>query len=896
MHARHKTRTVKIIVSAIFTVFLLLPAPPVDAAYLEDVPQVLVQPDGTRIECFASGDEFYHWLHDADGFVIVRDPESGYWVWAEKEHGSIVATEHAVGRIPPDLLGLEPRILPDRTKQKSERLGRCTSPPVQPAPSTGTMENLVVFIRFSDESEFTQTISAYDSAFNSTVSGASSMKSYFKEASYNQLTINSSFYPSPPGSTVVSYQDGHPRAYYQPYHATENPSGYTEENQTEREHTLLKNAVASIAAQVPTALDIDADDDGYVDNVVFFIYGSADGWSDLLWPHRWVLYSQTAMINGARVWDYNFQLSSWLGVGVLCHEMFHSLGAPDLYHYYTNTSVHPAAKWDLMNINTEPPQHMTAYMKMRYGEWIDEIPEITTTGTYSLNPLTSSTNNAYIIASPNTVGEYFVIEYRRKTGTFENSLPGSGLIVYRINTARDGVGNKNGPPDELYIYRPGGSDTVNGSPDSAHLSLDIGRTQINDSTNPSSFLTDGSNGGLDIFDISSSGATISFTATVGLPDDFGISVSPSSQEVCRGSNAQFVVTVSQIGSFTGPVTLLSSGQPVGTTAGFNPNPVSATPGTSTYTVSNTINPSAGTSTITIIGNGSSGSHNDEVSLTLLSTPASTSLMTPSNGALNQATELTFTWGAVAGATSYTIQIDDDPNFGSVDHSATVPGTTYSGATLDQGATYYWRVLANNGCGAGTASLPFSLTITDGSTVCSNVLLEPGFESGSQSAWSESSTNGWPLVDAYHPRTGTYSSWLGGGNNETSLIWQSVAIDASASSASLSYWYAIYSEDSCGWDDGGLEINSTPVNGHIYDLCATNNTGSGWLQSGTVDLLSYAGASPTVRFYAATNESASSSLWVDDVVLEVCVPGTSPDMAFTDSFESGDTTSWSSTVP
>ena len=365
------------IAAAVVTVCHLIPASLVDAAYLEDVPQVLVQPDGTRIECFASGDEYYHWLHDAAGFVIVRDPDSGYWVWAEKNQGAIVATRHVVGRIPPELLGLEPRILPDRKHLKTDRLERFSSPPVQPAPSTGTMENLVVFIRFSDESEFTQTISAYDSAFNSTASGASSMKSYFKEASYDQLTINSTFYPSPPGSTVVSYQDGHPRAYYQPYHATANPTGYTAENQTAREHTLLKNAVASIATQVPAALDIDADDDGYVDNVVFFIYGSADGWSNLLWPHRWVLYSQTATINGARVWDYNFQLSSWLGVGVLCHEMFHSLGAPDLYHYYTNTSVHPAARWDVMNINMDPPQHMTAYMKMRYGEWIDDIPEIT---------------------------------------------------------------------------------------------------------------------------------------------------------------------------------------------------------------------------------------------------------------------------------------------------------------------------------------------------------------------------------------------------------------------------------------------------------------------------------------------------------------------------------------
>ncbi len=629
---------------------------------------------------------------------------------------------------------------------------------------------------------------------------------------------------------------------------------------------------------------------------MFFVYGSADGWSDLLWPHRWVLYSQTATINGARVWDYNFQLSSWLGVGVLCHEMFHSLGAPDLYHYYTNTSVHPAARWDVMNINMDPPQHMTTYMKMRYGDWIDEIPEITSNGTYTLNPVTSSTNNAYKIASPNTTGEYFVVEYRRKTGTFESSVPGSGLIVYRINTARDGFGNANGPPDELYVYRPGGSDTVNGSPDDAHFSLEVGRTQINDSTDPSSFLADSSNGGLDISDVSSAGDTISFTATVGLSDDFRISVSPESQEICRGSNAQYAVTVSQIGSFTGQVSLLSSGKPSGSTTGFSPNPVSATPGASTFTVSNTVNSPAGTTVITIIGTGSSGSHNDTLSLTVLPQPGVGSLLTPVNGAVNQSTTPTFAWSAVAGATSYTIQIDQDSNFGSVDHSAVVQGTTYSGATLDQGATYYWRIFAGNSCGLGAASSPFSLTTTDGSTVCSNVLLEPGFEGGSQSAWSESSTNGWTLVDATYARSGSYSAWLGGDDNETSRIWQSVSIDAAATSATLSYWYLIGSEDSCGWDEGGLEINGAPVGGHVYDLCTATSTSGTWIQSGQADLLSFAGTSPTLRFFAATDSSALSSLLVDDVFLEVCVPGTPPSQAFTDGFESGDVSSWSSSVP
>ena len=93
-----------------------------------------------------------------------------------------------------------------------------------PAPKTGSINNLVIFIRFSGESEYTNAISGYDSNFNS---GAGSMANYFKEASYNALTVNTYFYPDRTGSTVVSYQDANTRNYYRPYNATTNPTGYS---------------------------------------------------------------------------------------------------------------------------------------------------------------------------------------------------------------------------------------------------------------------------------------------------------------------------------------------------------------------------------------------------------------------------------------------------------------------------------------------------------------------------------------------------------------------------------------------------------------------------------------------------------------------------------------------
>ncbi len=159
-----------------------------------------------------------------------------------------------------------------------------------------------------------------------------------------------------PDEYVLSYEDSNPRAFYMPYNSVTNPEGYTNDSQrTLREHTLLVNAVewVNINSPVPTSLDLDYDNNNRVDNVVFIIKGGTTAWSTLLWPHRWSLYSQDVYIHGKKVHDYNFQLETSLagsGVGVLCHELYHSLSAPDLYRY-VNNDITPVGGWDLMASN-----------------------------------------------------------------------------------------------------------------------------------------------------------------------------------------------------------------------------------------------------------------------------------------------------------------------------------------------------------------------------------------------------------------------------------------------------------------------------------------------------------------------------------------------------------------
>jgi M6 family metalloprotease-like protein len=518
-------------------VVTLLAAAAAHGAFLRSVPQTVSQPDGTVLHLFATGDEYYNWLHDADGYVVVRDPETGYLVYAVKVEGRLKPSAFAVGLDDPVAAGLEKGVMPDPRYQPTPEelfpMGRrhvlVRAQDLSSAPMFSAIDNIVVFIGFADEpNPGFNSLETYQRWFNSTAASDSSMRRYFLEASYNLLDVESTFYPTPSGSVVVSYRDAKNRSYYKPYDATTNPDGYTESNRAEREHTLLKAAVDSIASQVPSSLIVDANNDGYVDNVVFVVSGEAvqGDWANLLWPHRWALtsgYPVTATINGKQVDDYNFQLDGNIqGSGVLCHEMTHTLGAPDLYHYDTCSSaptLEPVGRWDLMAEDQEPPQHMGAYMKQHYLGWISQIPMITTSGTYQLNPLTSSSNNLYRIASPNSENEYFVVEYRKRSFPFENSLPGSGLLVYRI---KDDIpagqwGNNCGPPDEVYIYRPGGTATANGTLNSAYFSSDAGRTSIGDTANPSSFLSSGYAGGLSITNIGAAGEAISFTVNLQQP-------------------------------------------------------------------------------------------------------------------------------------------------------------------------------------------------------------------------------------------------------------------------------------------------------------------------------------------------------------------------------------------
>jgi len=500
------------------------------ANLVKNEPWEYTQPDGSVLSLYISGDEYYHRVHDADGFTILQDPNTGYAVYAVPDGNGIKASDHRVGGADPRALGINPGLMqdPQITRQAIANHKAALGTADDRAPSTGTINNIFIFCRFDDQSEFTTPLSTYDTMCNSTTSA--SMRGYFLEESNSQLTVNTTFYPAAVGGIVRSYQDSFDRAYYLPYNATTNPIGYPAGPADDPDYygyvrlqTMMRAAIVSVSGGIPGGLVVDGDGDGKVDNVTFVVQGATGGWGDPLWPHHWTLHLPSAVyINTKRVWDYNMQLSSTIDVGVICHEMSHSMGFPDLYHYDPDYDhLTPAGAWDLMEWDQNVPQHHLTHMKRKYGEWFATVPTITPSATptqYTLTAIDQSPYSCYKINS-SLANEYYMLEYRRKTGTYENSIPASGLIIYRIISTFDGDaldGNAWGPPDEVYIYRPNGTITADGSIGSAHFSSNVSRTALHNYTNPKPWLYSDAGTSLDgnlvITEVGASGGTtITFT-------------------------------------------------------------------------------------------------------------------------------------------------------------------------------------------------------------------------------------------------------------------------------------------------------------------------------------------------------------------------------------------------
>lgn len=372
---------------------------------------------------------------------------------------------------------------------------------------TMTLTNLVIFIRFADDPEFTQSLDPIDQMFNDTTPNSTSVYNYYNAMTYGKINYHTVYTNNIQNATIISYQDSMPRSYYQPYSET-NPGGYPPQTMgitNPREEELLIRALQYVDSfqLVSPNTNLDGNNDGFIDNISFIIKGDVGGWNDLLWPHMNFVTPAIAQvtINGKTPNAYNFEFansSTYFTANVFCHEMGHSLGIPDFYHYYYTNDVMPVGTWDQMAHNNL--QQVSTIIKYKFLGIVDEPVEIVEDGHYVLNSNTSSDhNNCYFIRSSIDPDQWFTIEYRNKSDFMEH-VPQSGVIIGRwydnvdlndLYDAGNGLFDFYTKPHTYWIFRRNsGIDTINGNLTQAAFG-NGNRTAFGPSTNPHPYLTNG---------------------------------------------------------------------------------------------------------------------------------------------------------------------------------------------------------------------------------------------------------------------------------------------------------------------------------------------------------------------------------------------------------------------
>ena len=177
---------------------------------------------------------------------------------------------------------------------------------------------------------------------------------------------------------------------------------------------------------------------------------------------------------------------------------------------------------------------------------------------------------------------------------------------------------------------------------------------------------------------------------------FTLSDSPSSLTITQGSSGTSTITVTDVGGFTGSVTLAASGLPSGVTAAFGTNPTS---GTSVLTLRASSTATTGSATVTITGTSGSLTATTTLALTVNSTA------TPNFTIAASPTSVTVTQGASG---TSTITITSTGGFNSA--------TTLSASGLPTGVTAAFSTNPLTPPANGSATSTLTLTASSSATV------------------------------------------------------------------------------------------------------------------------------------------------------------------------------------
>ena len=326
----------------------------------------VVQPNGDTITVIPVGDEYASWYElEGNGQIVDKDASVNEWKYVSVNAGNLVLTE-TVKKADIMMRSSEPAAIADeRRKAIMAILNRQrantiayedsmantvnmddsitaqyvaehglpvqTKAPTTPLPTTGNVKILTILVQFSDvkfkdPSGIRQQIDNMINQIGYCIPGSDnvtgSVRDFYRDASYGKLDIT---------STVVGpYTMEHTQAYY----------GENKKNGDDKRAGKLVYQALCAASKDVDMRQFNNNDDLSVEcvHIVYAGHGESEGghkgpYANCIWPH---MSYMSGMVKDW-VWISRYMVTpelygnSYSGIGTICHELGHILGAPDFY-------------------------------------------------------------------------------------------------------------------------------------------------------------------------------------------------------------------------------------------------------------------------------------------------------------------------------------------------------------------------------------------------------------------------------------------------------------------------------------------------------------------------------------------------------------------------------------
>ncbi len=435
----------------------------------------VAQPDGTTFKLHVRGDEGFSWQETEEGYAVVRDADDGFWRYAVPVAGRAefrAVAEARVGASDPARHAVRRHALPSAEALRAARNARLAAlrgtpqelpdpgtaalptqasadgdgpePSLQGIPVSGTktIRNIVILACFSDHwdsgggtvlaTQGRVSVNEYSNLFNqvgyTADSAAGSVRDYYREVSYGKLTVESVVTP-----WVLLPQN---EAYYG------TPGTGSDVNAKQ----MVADAINAAAAAGFNFSSGDSDGDGWADCLTVIHSGHGQEFSGnpdtCIWSHQGSM-SSIITKNSVKMYRYHTEpaLRGWMPdttygitrIGVVCHEMGHFFGLPDLYDYSGATSG--LGYWSLMASGSwngsygTRPAHLDAWSKCFLG-FVNPEPVHSQAG-LSL-PRVADNSVVKLLRDGTANGEFFLLENRAKTGFDNSSQIYPGLLIYHV--------------------------------------------------------------------------------------------------------------------------------------------------------------------------------------------------------------------------------------------------------------------------------------------------------------------------------------------------------------------------------------------------------------------------------------------------------------------------------